>query len=140
MKDVVKTKEIEMWESPPSSKPDHRWAGIVFEKSTTPTINLAAGIMILPAGQEQHIGGKNVHEPEEMIYVVRGKGQYVLGERVVDVEKGTAVYVAPMVDHHFINTGDEEMELYFVIAQGLFPAPGGGLVDLLKDWGWKRIR
>jgi len=138
MKDVVKTKEIEMWESPPSSEPDRRLAGIVFEKSTTPTVNLAAGIVILPAGQGQHIGEGNAHEPEEIYYVVRGKGQCELGERVVDVEKGTAVYVTPMVNHRFINTGDEEMELYFVIAQGEFPAPSGGFVDFLKGWGWKK--
>jgi len=142
MKDVVNTKEIELLESPPSPEPDRRWAGVIFERNTTPTINLDAGIVILPVGQEQHKGGKNAHEAEEIYYVVRGKGQFVLGERVVDVEKGTAVYVAPMVNHRAINTGDEEMELYWVLntSVGTYPFPAGGFLGFLKDRGWKRVR
>ena len=138
MKDVVKTGELEMWESP---EPYRRLVGIMFERDITPTNNMGATFIILPVGQEQPKERKNVHaKAEEIYYVLRGKGQFVLGERVVDVEKGTAVYVAPGTDHRAINTGGEQMELFAVIApaSGGAPAFSGYLGGLLE--GWKKVR
>jgi mannose-6-phosphate isomerase-like protein (cupin superfamily) len=109
--------------------------GLMFERDITPTANIAAGIVILPAGEEQT--KLSVHEGEEIYYVVRGTGQFVLDERVVDVEQGTAVYIAPGVGHRAINTGDEEMELYWVNTPPVF-GPVGAYRDLMKDW--ERIR
>jgi mannose-6-phosphate isomerase-like protein (cupin superfamily) len=109
--------------------------GLMFERDITPTANIAAGIVILPAGEEQT--KLSVHEGEEIYYVVRGTGQFVLDERVVDVEQGTAVYIAPGVGHRAINTGDEEMELYWVNTPPVF-GPVGAYRALMKDW--ERIR
>ena len=103
MKDVVKTGELVMWESPPSLEPNRRLVGVMFGREITPTTDIRAVIVILPVGQKQPKGRKNVHDKaEEIYYVLRGKGQFVLGERVVDIEKGTAVYVAPGTDHRSI--------------------------------------
>ena len=128
MKEVVKASECMMWEAPP---PSRRRMGVMFERDITPTINIAAGIVILPPGQEQ--AKLSVHDGEEIYYVVRGGGQFVLGERVVEVEKGTAVYIAPGVGHRAINSGDEEMELYWVNTPPVFGRVGGYL-DIVKDW------
>ena len=139
MKDVVKTGELEMWESP---EPYRRLVGIMFERDITPTNNMGATFIILPVGQEQPKERKNVHdEAEEIYFVVRGKGKAVLGDRMIDVEKGTAVYVPPRAEHRFINTGDEEMELYWVIspAADAWPRPGGW-VDEVTEAGFKKVR
>ena len=69
--------------------------------------------------------------------VLRGRGKFELGDRVIDIEPGTAVYVAPGVGHRVINSGDEEMEVYFVNAPSVFGAVGG-YEDFVK--GWKRLR
>ena len=135
MKDVVNIRDLELRESP---EPHRRLVGVMFERNITPTKDMGVTYIILPVGQEQPMGRKNIHTgAEEIYYVLKGKGQFVFNEeRVVDVEQGTAVYVAPGTDHRAINTGDEEMELYAVIApvsQG-FPAIPGHLGDLIKDW------
>jgi mannose-6-phosphate isomerase-like protein (cupin superfamily) len=132
MKDVVNTNECMLWKAP---LPHRRCMGLMFERDITPTANIAAGIVILPPGEEQT--KLSVHEGEEIYYVVRGTGQFVLDERVVDVEQGTAVYIAPGVGHRAINTGDEEIELYWVNTPPVF-GPVGSYRDLMKDW--ERIR
>ena len=134
MKDVVNIRDLEMRDPP---GPHRRLVGVMLGREETPTIDMRAVIIILPVGEEQPKGRNNIHDKaEEIYYVLRGKGQFVFNEeRVVDIEQGTAVYVAPGTDHRVINTGDEQMELYAVMA----PASGGGPAvglwsDLVKDW------
>lgn len=132
MKDVVKTSECMMWQSP---LPQRRRMGLMFERDITPTVNIAAGTVVIPCGEEQ--SKLSVHEGEEIYFVVRGRGQFVLDERTVDVEQGTAVYVAPGVGHRAINSGEEEMELYWVNTPPVF-GPVGAYEDLMKEW--ERVR
>ena len=136
MNDIVRTSEVTLWESP---EPHRRQATILFDRAITPTINIAAGTVIFPVGQEKPTA--SVHGGEEIYFVVRGKGKAVLGDRMIDVEKGTAVYVPPRAEHRFINTGDEEMELYWVIspAADAWPRPGGW-VDEVTEAGFKKVR
>ncbi len=132
MKDVVRAEERMVWESP---APNVRTMGLYFEKDITPTKNIAVGNVILPAGQEQT--KLSVHECEEVYFIVNGKGQFVLNDRVNEVEKGTAVYIAPGTKHRTINTGDEPMEMVFFDSPPFF---GGvpAVEEALK--GWKRIQ
>jgi len=132
MEDVVKVSEAMEWQSSP---PNQRSMSLLFERDITPTINIAAGIVTLPPGQEQK--KLSVHEGEEIYYILQGRGQFQLGDRTVDVEKDTAVYVAPGTKHRAINTGDEEMKLYFVNTPPVF-GPIGGYKEFVKDW--KQIR
>ena len=135
MKDVVKAHEpIKMWESP---EPHVRTFGLIFERDVTPTRNIAAGVVRIPPGHEKQ--KPSYHEAEEEIYfVVEGQGKFLLGEdRWADVEKGTAVYVAPGVGHRTINTGDEELEMYCVSSLSVYGRVGG-YVDFVE--GWKQIR
>ena len=134
MKDVVKASEAMQWESP-DAPPNHRYMSLMFERDITPTKNIAAGIVTLPPGQEQH--KLSIHEGEEIYFVMEGKGQFVLNDRVVEIERDTAVYVAPGTKHRAMNKGDREMKLYFVNTPPVF-GPVGGYKDFMKDW--KRVR
>lgn len=134
MKDVVKTNEAMEWESP-EPPPNHRFMSLLLERDITPTKNIAAGIVTLPPGQEQY--KLSVHDGEEIYFVLEGKGKFVLDERIVEVEKDTAIYVKPGTKHRAINTGDCNMRLYFVNTPPVF-GPVGGYKDFMKDW--KRVR
>jgi mannose-6-phosphate isomerase-like protein (cupin superfamily) len=132
-KAVQRTSECILWEIP---GPQRRFMGLMFEQDITPTASMAVGIVILPPETEQP---KLSHhdESEEVYYIVRGKGRFVLDEEEYDVEAGTAVYVAPGVGHRAINSGTEEMEMFWVNAPSCFGGPGG-YKEFTKDW--KQVR
>ena len=134
MKEVVKASEAIEWESPDGA-PNHRYMSLMFERDITPTKSMAAGIVTLPPGQEQQ--KLSIHEDgEEIYYVLQGKGQFVLNDKVVDVEKDMAVYVTPGTKHRAINTGDEDMKIYYVNCPSVF-----GTVGQYKEWmkDWKKV-
>jgi mannose-6-phosphate isomerase-like protein (cupin superfamily) len=67
----------------------------------------------------QHTGGKGSYghfhrEQEEVYFVVSGKLQFKLGDEVIEVEKGTAVRVAPAVVRSVWNEESEDAELVIV--------------------------
>lgn len=110
--------------------------GLIFERDITPTRNLASGIVILPPAVEQP--KLSVHpDSEEIYYVVKGEGKFVLGTEEHPVSKNTAVYVAPGTPHRAVNTGSEDMELFWVNTPSCF-GPVGGYKEFTKEW--KRIR
>src|SRR5438093_6775588 len=108
-KEVVNTNEIALWEAP---EPYRRVFGLMFERDVTPTKNLTAGIVILPPGKEQP--KLSSHQAEEIYYVIRGKGRFVLDEKEIDVAEGSAVYVGWGVKHRALNTGEQDLELFWV--------------------------
>ncbi len=122
MNDVVKTSEpITAWEAP---EPHRRVFRLLFERDVTPTRNIAVGTVTFPPGRERP--DQDTHrEAEEIYFVLRGRGRFELGNRVVELEPGTAIYVAPGVGHRAINTGDQELELLFVSAPPVFGRVGG---------------
>lgn len=134
MKDVVKREEVMVWEAP---EPHRRYFGLIFERDVTPTQNLSAGTVLIPPHKEQSKLSR--HDAEEMYYVIRGTGKFVLDDREVEVESGTSVYIAPGVGHRAINTSDEDMELLWVNApaQGVF-GPAGGYKSFTDTW--KRVK
>jgi mannose-6-phosphate isomerase-like protein (cupin superfamily) len=133
MKSVVKKEEVMTWEAP---APSFRRMGIYFERDITPTTNITAGNVLLPPHQEQI--KLSAHEGvEEIYYIVRGKGRFVLDDQEYEVEQGTAVYVAPGVRHRAINTEDSELELFWVNSPPAFGRVGG-YADFIT--GWNRIR
>jgi mannose-6-phosphate isomerase-like protein (cupin superfamily) len=133
--EVVKMSEAMLWEIP-DPEPNHRYMGIMFERDITPTANLAGGFVILPPKQEQQ--RLSVHEGQEEVYfVAKGKGRFVLDDEAVDVDQGTAVYIRPGCRHRAINTGDEDMVLFYVNTPPVF-GPVGAYKELTKNW--KRIR
>jgi mannose-6-phosphate isomerase-like protein (cupin superfamily) len=130
---VVKTDEGIAWESP---APSSRRMSVIFERDLTPTVNLAAGTVVIPEGQEQT--KLSAHPGAEEIYLVlRGEGRFVLGDEEIDVEAGHAIYVGPDVKHRMINSGKGEFEVFFVNTPPVF-----GRVKGYEDTvaGWRRIR
>lgn len=133
MSNVVKTDAGIAWESP---APSSRRMSVIFERDLTPTVNLAAGTVVIPEGQEQT--KLSAHPGAEEIYLVlRGSGRMVLGDEIVDIETGHAIYVGPDVKHRIINSGKGELEVFFVNTPPVFGRVGG-YEDTVA--GWRRIR
>ena len=131
MSDVMKANEALKWESPPSDKTDHRYMSLLFERDITPTRNICAGIVTIDPGQEQT--RLSIHEGEEIYFVLKGKGQFVLDDRVEAIEKDTAIYVKPGTRHRAINIGDSVMRLYFENSPPVF-GEVGAYKEFMKDW------
>ena len=125
---VVKIGAETQWHSPP---PHDRYMSLLFERDITPTTSMAAGVVTLPPGQAQH--KLSVHDGEEMYLILQGRVRFVLDDQEYDVEKHTAVYIAPGTRHRAYNTGDEDMLMYFVNCPSCF-GPVGGYEQFMKEW------
>lgn len=53
------------------------------------------------------------HSQEEVYYIIRGKGQFCLGEEVTELKDKQAVYVPSGLFHQLTNIGDEPMEMIY---------------------------
>ena len=69
--------------------------------------------------------------------MITGHGKFYLGDETYDIEAGSAIFVAPGTKHRAANTGEEEMQLYFVNTPSTF-GPVGGYLDFTKNW--QRVR
>ena len=62
---------------------------------------------------------KHSHPWEHEVFILRGKGKVLLGEALIDISEGHAVFVPEKLEHQFINTSkDEEFEFICVIPKG----------------------
>jgi mannose-6-phosphate isomerase-like protein (cupin superfamily) len=105
--------------------------GLLFERDITPTTNIAAGFVRIPAGQEQP--RLSVHAGEEIYLVVRGRARFHLGPEVVEIGPETAVYVASGTPHRAENAGTEELLLYWVNSPPVF-GPIGAYKEQMAEW------
>ena len=70
-------------------------------------------IMSLEPGHEV---GRHRHEGDgEVFYILSGKGKYLLGDELVDVEKGDVLFVDDGEEHYMVNTGDELLEYFALV-------------------------
>jgi mannose-6-phosphate isomerase-like protein (cupin superfamily) len=131
MSAVVHRSDSHAWESS-AAEPHKRIMGILFERDITPTRNISAGYVLIPPDNEQP---KLSHHPdvEEIYYVLRGYGRFVLDDEEFEVRPGSAVYVAPGVGHRAINGPQEEMELLWFNSPSAF-GPVGGYSDIISTW------
>jgi mannose-6-phosphate isomerase-like protein (cupin superfamily) len=131
MNAVVHRRDSRAWESA-SAEPHRRIMGILFERDITPTQNISAGYVLIPPGNEQP---KLSRHPgvEEIYYVLRGYGRFILGDEEFDVRPGSAVYVGSGVAHRAINGPQEEMELLWFNSPSAF-GPVGGYTDIVASW------
>ena len=132
---VVHRSEARAWEVP-LDPPHNRVMGLLFERDITPTRNVSAGFVLIPAGSEQPDLSRH-DEVEEIYYVLRGSGWFVLGDERFEVRPGTAVYVSPGVGHRAVNGPKEEMELLWFNTPSAFGRVGG-YEDVVR--GWKDVR
>ena len=76
-------------------------------------------LMSLRPGEEI---GTEVHDVDQLLYAVDGKGEAILGGVGHEFDKGTVVCVPAGVEHNIINTGDEPLKLFTVYAPPQHPA------------------
>jgi mannose-6-phosphate isomerase-like protein (cupin superfamily) len=74
--------------------------------------------------------GMEVHDGDQIIYVVEGKGLVLLDDSKQDVEKGWVVFVPAGVRHNVVNNDDEPMKLFTIYAP---PQHAAGTVQPRKD-------
>jgi mannose-6-phosphate isomerase-like protein (cupin superfamily) len=109
--------------------------GVMFERDITPTTQLAAGFVRVPAKGEQPKLSR--HPGEEVYFVISGQGTFDRGDRSNEVHARGAVYVAPFSPHRWINTGDVELELLYVVSPSAFGEVRGYLKTVA---GWNQVQ
>jgi mannose-6-phosphate isomerase-like protein (cupin superfamily) len=119
------------WEAP---EPHRRTMGVMFERDITPTEQLAAGFVRIPVGHEQPKLSR--HPGEEVHFVVTGEGVFDRSDRRHIVRARGAVYVPPFSPHRWINVGDVDLEVFYVVSPSAFGQVGGYL-DVVA--GWERV-
>lgn len=90
-------------------------------------------LMTIQPGEEI---GNEVHLVEQMLYVVEGEGEAIVGGQSEPFDKGEAVVIPAGVFHNIRNTGDEPLKLFTIYAPPQHPAgtiqkrkPKGNLLE-----------
>ena len=110
---------------------ENREMGILHEGELTPTRNISAGSVRIPAGRKQT--KMSTHEGEEIYFVHRGRARFYLNDDQHEVEEGSSIYVAPGTRHRAENVGDEDLILYWVNSPPVFGEPGA-YKEIVKNW------
>jgi mannose-6-phosphate isomerase-like protein (cupin superfamily) len=88
---------------------------------------------LLPA---QEIG-MEVHDGDQILYVVEGEGLAVLGGEEEEVEKGSLIFVPAGVQHNLTNTEEKPLKLFTIYAP---PQHAAGTVQpTRKDAAMKEL-
>ncbi len=62
---------------------------------------------------------RHVHPWEHEVFVLRGEGKVLLGDKYSKISLGQAVFVPEAIEHQFVNTSEtEEFEFICVIPKG----------------------
>jgi len=68
------------------------------------------------------VGGhspKHNHPWEHEVFILRGEGKVLLGDKEIEITQGHAVFVPENLEHQFVNTSEnEEFEFICVIPKG----------------------
>jgi mannose-6-phosphate isomerase-like protein (cupin superfamily) len=86
--------------------------------------------LVLMSLQPGEAIGMEVHDGDQVIYVVDGEGFVVLDDSKQDIEKGSIVFVPTGVRHNVFNNHDEPMKLFTIYAP---PQHAPGTVQPKKD-------
>ncbi|HVD01467.1 MAG TPA: cupin domain-containing protein [Candidatus Dormibacteraeota bacterium] len=86
--------------------------------------------LVLMSLQPDEEIGMEVHDGDQVIYLVDGEGFAVLDGSKHDIKKGSIVFVPTGVRHNVVNNGDEPMKLFTVYAP---PQHAAGTVEPKKD-------
>ena len=90
------------------------WMLISPKKSSTE--NLSLQVSEIPIGSEQQMHN---HEPEQVYYIIKGKGLMTIDEEDREVFAGDAVYIPGNVKHGIKNNGNEILE-YITVNSPVF--------------------
>lgn len=84
-------------------------------------------LMSLLPGEEI---GMEVHDGDQVLYIVDGEGVAVIDGARQPIEKGSLVFVPAGAHHNIVNTDHESMKLFTVYAP---PQHAAGVVELHKE-------
>jgi mannose-6-phosphate isomerase-like protein (cupin superfamily) len=85
----------------------------LFSTKNGDALSLRCGHVTLQ--QDESIGEHNTENSEEVLVILRGKGElYVKGYEKLMFEKDTALYVPPNTIHNVRNTGKTALEYIFI--------------------------
>ncbi len=94
-----------------------RTSWIIVSEKTCGSQNLAMGV------NKTHVGGMvppHKHEKEEeVMFFIKGKGQFITDNEVIELKPGICVYNPPGETHKIVNTGDEDLEFVWIYAPQL---------------------
>jgi mannose-6-phosphate isomerase-like protein (cupin superfamily) len=86
-------------------------------------------LMSLRRGEEI---GLEVHDGDQILYLVDGEGVALLDGEKSDIEKGSIVFVPAGVRHNIVNNDEEAMKLFTIYAP---PQHAAGTVEPTRDKG-----
>ncbi len=93
-----------------------RWK-LLITGERTETRDLATGIAeVAPGAELMH----HRHEPAEIYFIISGRGEMDIEDRLQSVGPGCAVYIPPDVRHAVRCTGAEPLVLVFAFARDRF--------------------
>ncbi len=87
----------------------------LFSAKDGTALSLRSGCVVLAKGDE--IGEHSTKEREEVLIVLEGKGELILGKgKKIRFEKGSALYVPPRTAHNVRNIGIKGLKYVFITA------------------------
>ncbi len=89
---------------------DRRSADLVGTEEIPTTSGFNVGVAWYTAEQ---FGQPQVHDDQEALYVISGHGELRVGDDVVELRPGTAVYVPPGTPHAARRTGDDPVQVVY---------------------------
>ena len=110
--------------------PANGYAEVLVSSRNDPSIGgFSSGVQVIAPGGHvrEHQHGAN----EELLFFFEGRGRAVVDGVEHPVQPGTTVYVGPWCRHTFINDGDTDLKMFWMLAPG-------GLEDFFEAIGRKR--
>ena len=107
----------EGWQGPTvAARSAVRWK-LLIAGERTDSSGLVTGIAQLPPGTQLPL---HQHEPEETYYVVSGRGELQIDDRVTVVGAGCGIYIPANAKHALRSTGPEPLLFVFSFARDRF--------------------
>lgn len=79
------------------------------------SVRLKSGLVVLAPGNS--VGKHSTGDHEEMVVVLSGRGQMVLGDgSKIDISPDVAAYSPPGTEHDVINTGNQVLRYVYVVS------------------------
>ena len=105
-----------------AAKENEYFRNVIFTASKSQVV-----LMSLRPGEEI---GMEVHDGDQIIYLVDGEGFVVLDDSKQEVDRGSIVFVPAGVRHNVVNSDDEPMKLFTIYAP---PQHAAGTVQPRKE-------
>ncbi|HET7421654.1 MAG TPA: cupin domain-containing protein [Candidatus Dormibacteraeota bacterium] len=91
-----------------AAKENDRFRNVVFTGAKSQLV-----LMSLRPGEDI---GMEVHDGDQVVYVVAGEGVALLDDARNEIEKGSIVFVPAGVRHNIVNTNGDSMKLFTIYA------------------------